>query len=159
MNEKQKITVITQIGDEEGFSAHEYKDTRGFNSIGKGYNLDANPLRLSIKELQSARHNGINEAMATLWLMRMVEEIETKLSNALSFFSELSEVRQAVLICMAYQMGCEGLMGFKNTLLAIRHSDYELAAISMLDSKWAKQTPARAHRMAKQIETGEWQHG
>jgi hypothetical protein len=28
--------------------------------------------------------------------------------------------------------------------------------MEMLDSKWAKQTPARAMRLATQMETGEW---
>ena len=49
---------------------------------------------------------------------------------------------------MVYQMGTTGVSNFKNTLTAIQSGDYKLAAVEMLDSKWAKQTPNRATEMA-----------
>lgn len=49
---------------------------------------------------------------------------------------------------MVYQMGTTGVSNFKNTLTAIQNGDYKLAAVEMLDSKWAKQTPDRATEMA-----------
>lgn len=49
---------------------------------------------------------------------------------------------------MVYQMGTTGVSNFKNTLAAIQSGDYKLAAVEMLDSKWAKQTPNRAAEMA-----------
>ena len=49
---------------------------------------------------------------------------------------------------MVYQMGTTGVSNFKNTLTAIQSGDYKLAAVEMLDSKWAKQTPDRAAEMA-----------
>jgi lysozyme len=55
---------------------------------------------------------------------------------------------------MSYQMGTTGVMKFKNTLTAIEHGDYELAALGMLDSTWAKQTPNRARRLASQMKVG-----
>ena len=45
-------------------------------------------------------------------------------------------------------MGTTGVSNFKNTLTAIQSGDYKLAAVEMLDSKWAKQTPDRATEMA-----------
>jgi lysozyme len=66
-------------------------------------------------------------------------------------------VRQAVLIGMAFQMGTNGLLGFRQTLAYVRDQRWPQAASSMLSSTWAKQTPARAARMARQMETGQWQ--
>ena len=36
----------------------------------------------------------------------------------------------------------------------MRHGDFELAAVAMLDSKWARQTPKRAKRLAEQMKNG-----
>lgn len=63
----------------------------------------------------------------------------------------------ASLLNMAFQMGVDGLLGFKNTLELIRTGSYEKAAEGMLSSLWAKQTPARAKRLAVQMRTGVWQ--
>ena len=58
---------------------------------------------------------------------------------------------------MAFQMGVDGLLGFKNTLAMIQSGRYSDAAKGMLSSLWAKQTPARAKRMSEQMRTGVWQ--
>jgi lysozyme len=58
---------------------------------------------------------------------------------------------------MAFQLGTDGLLGFKNTLALIRDGKYAEAADAMLFSKWAQQTPARAKRMSEQMRSGQWQ--
>jgi lysozyme len=57
---------------------------------------------------------------------------------------------------MAFQLGTDGLLGFKNTLALIRDGKYAEAAEAMLQSKWATQTPERAQRLAKQMKEGAW---
>jgi len=49
------------------------------------------------------------------------------------------------------------LLQFKRTLGSIEDGHYGEAAAGMLDSTWAKQTPARAMRLATQMETDKWQ--
>ena len=56
---------------------------------------------------------------------------------------------------MAYQMGLAGLQNFKNTRLLIEEESFGMAAIEMMDSRWARQTQYRAERHAKMMETGE----
>lgn len=75
------------------------------------------------------------------------------------WFDKLDEVRQAVLISMAFQMGIHGLLDFVHFLGAVRDGRWHAAAGEMLDSKWAKQTPKRGARQARAIETGETQWG
>jgi len=78
--------------------------------------------------------------------------------KALPWMEKLSDQRQAVLIEMAFQMGVSGLLQFKRMLSAVEDGQYFEAAAQMVESTWARQTPARAHRMALQMETGEWTH-
>jgi lysozyme len=59
---------------------------------------------------------------------------------------------------MSFQLGVDGLLGFKNTLKLVEQGNYESAAENMLKSLWAKQTPARAKRMSDQMKTGVWQY-
>lgn len=72
------------------------------------------------------------------------------------WFNQLNEPRQAVLIGMAFQMGISGLLAFKQTLKFMENGDWAGAKYGMLSSLWARQTPKRAHRMADQMESGEW---
>ena len=73
------------------------------------------------------------------------------------WFDQLNDARQAVLWSMAYQMGVGRLLGFANTLDAIRDEHYATAAENMRQSVWAHQTPKRAIRLAYQMESGAWQ--
>lgn len=73
------------------------------------------------------------------------------------WFSQLSEARQAVLMSMCFQLGMSGLLGFKNTLAAVRDEHYALAADGMRASKWFQQTPKRAGRLALQMASGAWE--
>lgn len=109
-------------------------------------------------------HTGPDVDRNTIWTEEQVTEaFEKDMAKAtnecrkhLSFFDSLNDARQAVLIGMAFQMGLKGLLGFVNTLRMIQNGEYASATRGMLNSKWARQTPNRAKRMARQMETGEW---
>jgi lysozyme len=72
------------------------------------------------------------------------------------WFQHLDAARQAVLIGMMFQRGAKRVLKFRRALAAMSVGAWESAAAEMLDSTWAKQTPARAKRMADQMRTGEW---
>ncbi len=85
-------------------------------------------------------------------------ELKTRqVLNALPWLPALNEARQAVIIGMAFQMGVAGLLQFKNTLAYVKAGMWAKAADGIRASKWYRQTPNRAERMAKQLATGEWQ--
>lgn len=73
-----------------------------------------------------------------------------------TWFDALGEPRQAVLIGMCFQMGMSRLLGFHDTLASIRDERFAHAAECMRQSRWARQTPKRAVRLAHQLESGEW---
>jgi lysozyme len=78
--------------------------------------------------------------------LRQREEI-LKRQKGLTF-SMLSQYRQAVLIDMSYQLGVTGVLRFTKMWSAIAAGHFKTAAAEMLDSLWARQTPARAKRLA-----------
>ena len=128
---------------EEGFVSHVYQDHLGYWTIGYG------------KMVDKRKGGGITEEQALRIMMDDVDTIEDELDRQIDWFWELDPVRQAVLVCMAYQMGVPGLLRFRNTLLNIKAGNYAQAAKGMRASLWAQQTPGRAERMAKAMETGE----
>jgi lysozyme len=82
-----------------------------------------------------------------------------KLAQARQFvgFAALNEVQQAAVVSMVFQMGFEGVKGFKKFLIALARGDVKRAAVEGLDSKWAKQdTPRRAQRQMKMLSSGLW---
>ena len=61
----------------------------------------------------------------------------------------LPQEAQEVIYEMCYQMGVSGVSKFKKTLACFENHEYKMAAIEMLDSKWAKSdSPQRAKRMS-----------
>lgn len=106
-----------------------YKCTGGALTIGYGHNLDA---------------RGLSESAARFILNEDIFDTERELYLRLPVFSRLNIARQAVLIDMSFNLGYQGLIWFKNMLVALRAEDYELAASEMLDSRWARQVGHRA---------------
>ena len=70
-------------------------------------------------------------------------------------FFDVDEVRRAVLVDMAFNLGISRLLGFKKFLAALAIHDYETAAKEMLDSKWRRDVRGRACTLARMMETGE----
>jgi len=56
-----------------------------------------------------------------------------------------------ILIQMCFQLGGQGVRGFKKMLTALEKSDFKTAAKEMLNSKWYKDTPARCERLANEM--------
>lgn len=148
--------LIEQIKRHEGFREKVYQCTAGHDTVGFGYNLDANPLSLSNYEIVGFRKNGIQKDQAETILKIHVAQIETTLIKSFPWFETLNEARQAVLINMTFNMGLVGLFAFKNTLRMIEAGDFEGAAENMLKSKWATQVKGRATELSLQMKTGEF---
>lgn len=96
----------------------------------------------------------IDEPSAAAFVTQRVAGIAARLVRALSWWPTLSDVRQDVLVNMAYELGVNGLLAFHQTLTYVAAGEYALAAVAMLQSKWAKQVPGRAKRLAQQMATG-----
>lgn len=137
--------LTTQLRRDEGVKAAAYQDHLGFWTIGVGRLIDSRKPGAGLRpdEIDYLLANDIKDRVAAL-------------RKALPWFDDLTEPRQGVLVNMAFQLGTAGLLEFKKTLALIQSGDYGKAAIQMLASKWAQQTPERARRLAEQMKTGEW---
>lgn len=137
--------VRDQIIEFEGRKHAAYQDHLGYWTIGVGRLID------------ERKGGGLSDEEIDFLLANDIRKVTQQIASALPWFGQLNEARQAVLINMAFQMGFDGLMGFKLTLAAIRDEKYDHAANLMLMSKWATQTPNRAKKLSRQMATGEWQ--
>ena len=138
------MNIVQQLKNEEGVKNHAYQDSLGYWTIDVGRLIDE-------------RKGGLLYPDEIDYLL--TNDIRRKtdgLNDALPWFHLLDEPRQAVLIQMAFQMGVKGLLAFSTTLSHVRVGRYAEAAVAMLESVWARQTPERAARLSKQMETGEW---
>ncbi|MBN1567947.1 MAG: glycoside hydrolase family protein [Acidobacteria bacterium] len=135
------------IKQEEGLRLKPYRCPTGHWTVGYGHNLEAHgesiPERITLDQA---------EEYLTADIIRASADCYSHIEN----FSNLSDARQAVLVSMCFQMGISGLMKFRRMLAAIKREDWSDAAAQMMDSKWARQTPARAMRQAQMMISEEW---
>jgi lysozyme len=127
---------------DEGWRATPYRDSRGLLTVGHGFLIEP------------GQATPMPRAVGDLWLDVLIAERAAALDAEIPWWRDLDTVRQRVLLNMAYQLGVAGLLRFRNTLAAVRSGNYTGAALGMLDSLWARQTPARARRLAEAMRTG-----
>ena len=67
---------------------------------------------------------------------------------------KISDDAKFLIIEMIFQLGSAGVQKFRNMWSALEEDppNYFEAHVQMLDSRWAKQTPARATEMAEQMQ-------
>lgn len=135
MNKLKELLIL-----HEGARQRMYKCSAGYNTIGIGHNLDAKPI--SDKAIDQIFNDDLDDVL---------NEVDN-----LPYWDELSDVRQAVLIDMCFNLGYEGLLKFRKMHTALSLGDFEDAAVEMIDSKWARQVGIRADRLRAMMETDTW---
>ncbi len=137
--------LLDQLRRDEGEVLHAYTDSRGYITIGVGVCIDA---RVNC---------GITKAESDILTQNRVDRLTAQLEQQLPWFTRLDTVRQDALRNMAYNMGVDGLLKFRQTLAYIEQGNYDDAAAEMLHSVWAQQVGDRAKRLSVQIRTGSYQ--
>lgn len=130
-----------ELIDAEGLSFTCYKCPAGKLTVGVGHRVDSECSPITLEYAGKLLKDDIK--VARDGLIRNVP-----------CFPGLSDARQLVLICMAFQLGIKGLLGFKKMLLALENGAFVTASNEMLDSKWARQCPKRAKRLAGFMKNG-----
>ncbi len=134
-----KSVVTTQLLGMEEYRRYPYKDINGIETIAYGRNLV---------------NKGITQPEALFLLKNDIDECEQELLNNISYYKDLDSARQVVLLNMCFNLGLEGLMGFKKMLELVGEGQYQIAAQEMLASRWAKQLPPRAALLSLIMEKG-----
>jgi lysozyme len=132
--------MVRQLRLHEGERLKPYRCTAGRLTIGVGRNLD---------------DRGITPAESAMLLANDISAVETDLLRALPWAARLDEVRQRVLVDMAFNLGMPGLLEFRRTLATIKAGQYHSAAAMMLESKWAGQVGQRARRLSQMMASGQ----
>ncbi|AHF77915.1 Phage-like lysozyme [Sodalis praecaptivus] len=143
--------IIPLLGFEEGFKATPYYDSLGYPTIGTGFLIGPKNAPLSYYTFT------LPKEVSDVWLQTLIAKILVQMHSTpiiMAAINACNGPRQDVLTSMSFQMGVQGLAGFKNTLAMIAAENFTGAASGMLNSAWARQTPARAKRHAEVMRTG-----
>ena len=132
--------LIERLKINEGFRSRVYKCSLGFDTIGYGF---------AIKDLE------LTEKEAEYLLANRVSQKHLHLLDNLNWYKDMTPEVQRVILEMVYQMGFSGFKKFKKAIANMKDKNWKSAADEMLDSRWAKQTPNRAKRLAEIV----WNHG
>ncbi|WP_042298943.1 glycoside hydrolase family protein [Paraburkholderia kururiensis] len=136
-----------ELRRDEGVRYVKYLDTKGIPTTGVGHNLLASPLPAGWKF-------PLNDAQVDQLLDHDLTVTFAGLDLHLPWWRKLDEVRQRVIANMAFNLGVDKLLGFKNTLAAVQRGAYAIAAAGMKASAWYKQVGDRSVRLCKAMESG-----
>ena len=125
----------------EGLKLTPYRCTADKLTIGVGRNLD---------------DVGITQDEAEYLLDNDILRCCDDLDRNMSWWRDLSETRQRVLVDMVFNLGISRFMKFQNAIDALANGNYKGAAEEMLDSRWANQVGQRAMRLANAMEFDEF---
>lgn len=147
--------LITMLRSEEGVRNKPYQDHLGYWTIGVGHLMDER--KGGYLPDWAADELTANGKLSDASINRLLtEDINRTIQSLPEWMKDLDPVRYAVMVDMAFQMGINGLLGFHNTLRYVQEGRYRQAANNMKQSLWYRQTPNRASRRIKEMETGEY---
>ena len=137
----------------EGERLKPYKCPAGKNTIGVGWNFDANPLPKDIAAYLAA-HGQITKGMSERLLDISIATARRNCIELFPNFKTFSENRQNALIDFVFNVGPGTALKFRNTLTFIRTGAWDLAAANMAKSRWYEQVGSRAKEIVKMIKEG-----
>src|SRR5690554_5056061 len=125
--------------DATGKTLRKGDTLQGYVTAGWGFCLDGD------------RGRPMPQHIGDAWLDWLLDQVEAEMRRRWPAFDRQPGGVQRGILNMAYQMGEGGAMGFRNMIAALEAGDRARAAKECLDSKYARQTPARARRVAALI--------
>ena len=150
--DKQKL--INLISDHEGVKLKVYDDYTG-KELKAGDVLVGHPT-IGIGRNVAKDGLGISQEEAEFMLMNDISRVKEEIKNFP--IEHLNEVRTAIIIDMAFNMGITRFNPtmWKKTFQAIVNEDWQKATTEMLDSNWARQTKRRSAKLSQMMLLGNW---
>jgi lysozyme len=134
------LALTARIKVNEGFRSKPYADTVGKLTIGWGRNLNA---------------EGITVGEALILLGNDISRCDTALLRSQTWYQYLDDVRKSVMIELAFNLGVEGILEFHDLWAALAAHEWKQAHDALLDSKAARELPARYATLANILFTGD----
>jgi lysozyme len=141
---------IEQLKRHEGYRDKIYKCPAGFNTLGYGHNIDANPLSTVDSEFFKRDARACSESLLRGDIVSFVNAIKAKKS----FVDDFSQPRQDALINLTYNMGAGWLTLWSDTWRQIKMEQWVVVGNDIRRSKYARQVGQRASELAAQLESG-----
>jgi GH24 family phage-related lysozyme (muramidase) len=176
--EQWLAAVRDRIGDDEGDSAKEYRDSMGIPTIGEGFNLERSDARQALAACGVTDVDGVMNGTvaltpaqdATLFNYSFAPiESEARASLDAGIYDALSDARRFVICDLVYNLGAAGWTAFTGTRSAIAqaqlaknigaadaHDLFEAAADHLANSAWFTQVGNRARRDVAMMRSGTW---
>lgn len=150
MNRDRLLDTLTR---DEGLRLGPYNDTEGIPTIGIGRNLRDigwnGKKYASIDAFLADYPNGITAEDARDALDYDVQEaIEGAQDLAGKDWGFLSSIQKEVIVNLVFNLGKHGLSKFKGVWRNVGNANYPMAAVEMLDSRWATQVKRRSARLS-----------
>ena len=136
--------LLQSVKDHEGYRNKVYLDTLNKRTVGVGHRC--------VEEFWED-----DKEYEEKFLMDILEaDLQNAIKGAKDLMSEhgcmdIDEIAEEIIIEMIFQLGKTGVSKFKNMWKALSALEYSTAAMEMLDSRWAKQTPNRAQGMSAEM--------
>lgn len=142
--------MLPHIAKHEGCKLTVYRDTRGFRTVGYGFNLDAGDakticLKLNISfTLLILGSLALTQQQADDILSMQIAPCIDTAAAIFPMFELYPDNVKIVIVDLIFNLGHAGFDNFKHFIDAIRHQDWKGAAAHLADSLWAKQVKTRA---------------
>lgn len=157
-----KGRMLQQLELHEGFRAEPYADTEGNATVGIGYNVTARGYEqleeIIGRKLGAAPVVTLDEARRAC--LADIARVERATRVRFPEYAKLDEVRQRVVIDLAFNIGYRAL-DFVKCIAAIKQRNWSYAARELYRSKWALQVGDgeggrrdRCDRLAQMLLTG-----
>jgi GH24 family phage-related lysozyme (muramidase) len=148
--EKLKVdsALRNQIAADEGIRSTPYKDTRGIWTGGIGHNLESHGMAWS--DISGWLKTGIPDRLIKEWFSEDIEAAITCCEQIFDGFSGFPDDAQRVLVNMAFDLMYE-LWDWLRLRAAIMERNWQKAAQSILQSRFAAEAPGRCRRLANRL--------
>lgn len=152
--ELDREILFRQLKKHEGDREYSYDDSKGFRTIGIGFNMDRAGAREFAKSLLGitdsewiALYGGrakLNGEQINLLLEKDIDDSIEDAKRFMPSYDNQPRVVKHIIVDMIFNMGLNKLNGFKNLKAALENYDYKTAAAEMEDSDWFEQTGNRS---------------
>lgn len=141
------ITLQNEIADDEGVMYETYRCSLGHPTGGIGHLLTEWDEDYYDKPIGTKIPNEKVEE----WFAIDINVTLSDCQEIFPDFNNLPEEAQLVIANMCFQLGRPRLSQFKKFIAAVNDADWIKAAEEMENSRWHKQTTARAERLIARI--------
>lgn len=156
--------MIAQLELHEGVRCKVYPDTEENLTLGVGYNITARGIeefeRTIGRQIDLTADPCITPEEARAQLVADIQRVQRAVLVHFPTFADLNEVRQRVVLDLAFNLGFRAL-NFQKCIAAIKRQDWSTAARELFKSRWAYQVDdgpggrlGRADRLARMLLTG-----